>query len=123
MTPLDMTSLPARRPPAAERPRLVEHSRAKVMAYCPLAHGEGSLLRSPELARLAGVRGCTPAQLALRWSLDRGHVPIPKASSRTRLLENLAALSLPSLSAAERAALDGLDADDGRVSFDPNLIA
>jgi len=50
-------------------------------------------------------------------------VPIPKASSRTRLLENLAALSLPSLSAAERAALDGLDADDGRVSFDPNLIA
>ena len=33
-------------------------------------------------ARLAEARRCTPAQLALRWSMDRGLTPIPKATSR-----------------------------------------
>ena len=69
--------------------------------------------------------GCTPALLCLRWSLDRGFVPIPKASTPARLRENWAARALEPLSASERAVMDGLEANerDGRVSFDPALIA
>ena len=95
------------------------------MAHCPLAHGDPALLRAPTLERLAAARGegCTPAQLCLRWALDRGLVPIPKASSRARLVENLGAALLAPLSDAERAAIDALEASDGRVSFDPALIA
>ncbi len=52
------------------------------------------LVRS--LERLAGRRGCTPAQLALAWLLAQGPdiVPIPGAGRRTHLAENAAAAGL-----------------------------
>ena len=117
--------------PRLPQVELVELARksgvASVMAHCPLAHGDDALLRAPVLARLAAARGggCTPAQLALRWSLDRGLVPVPKASSAARLRENLAAAALTPLSVEERFAIDALEVveSSGRVSFDPGLIA
>jgi 2,5-diketo-D-gluconate reductase A len=114
--------------PRLQQRELVEMARAAnvgtIMAHCPLAHGSRALLTDGTLARLAAARGdgCTPAQLALRWSIDAGFVPIPKASTRARLEENLRAASIAPLSPAERQAIDALDADD-RVSFDPRLIA
>lgn len=110
---------------------LVEYARSSgvgtIMAHCPLAHGSRALLDDPSLGRVAAARGpgVTPAMICLRWSLDRGLVPIPKASSDLRLRENLAAAKLAPLSAEERAAVDALEAfgPDARVSFDPNLIA
>ena len=95
------------------------------MAHCPLAHSNPNLLQDPTLLRLAAQRGdgCTPATLCLRWSIDSGFVPIPKASTTARLQANLrAATSMAPLSRSERELIDGLDADD-RVSFDPRLIA
>jgi aryl-alcohol dehydrogenase-like predicted oxidoreductase len=49
-----------------------------------------------ELRRLAQVKGCTPAQLALAWVLTRGEhvVPIPGTKRRSRLEENVGALSV-----------------------------
>ena len=126
---LDCTCLQTELHPRLPQSELLETARAagvlRVMAHCPLAHGDPALLRAPTLTRLATARGegCTPAQLCLRWALDRGLVPIPKASSRARLVENLGAASLAPLSDAERAAIDALEASDGRVSFDPALIA
>ena len=91
------------------------------MAYCPLAHGSQSLLRDPTLNLVASARGKTPAQVALRWSMQRGLVPIPKATSAARLRENLGALDFE-LSASDMASLNGLEAND-RYSFDPRNIA
>ena len=114
--------------PRFQQRDLVEYAREQgvgtIMAHCPLAHGSPMLLRDPTLARLAAQRGggCTPAMLCLRWSLDGGFIPVPKASSAARLVENLAAMRMSPLSADERAAIDALDAGD-RVSFDPKLIA
>lgn len=110
---------------------LVDYARSNgvetIMAHCPLAHGSPALLGHPTLLRLSQARGqgCTPAALCLRWSMDRGLVPIPKSSSQARLRENRAAASMPPLSAEERAAIDLLEASgpDARVSFDPALIA
>lgn len=47
--------------------------------------------------QIANEKGCTPAQLALRWLLSRGEdiVPIPGTKRRTYLEENLAAVDLP----------------------------
>jgi aryl-alcohol dehydrogenase-like predicted oxidoreductase len=72
---------------------------------------EGAIERNLALveraAGLAARKGCTPAQLALAWLLQRGEdiVPIPGTKSRKRLEENAAAVSI-SFSAAEIAALD-----------------
>ena len=52
--------------------------------------------------RLADVKGCTPAQLALAWVLGQGFdvVPIPGTRKRNRLDENVGALEV-TLSDAE----------------------
>ena len=65
--------------------------------------------------------GEAPAQVALRWAVQRGVLPIPKATSAARLRENLGALEF-SLDGEAMGAIDGLEADD-RYSFDPRLIA
>jgi aryl-alcohol dehydrogenase-like predicted oxidoreductase len=59
------------------------------------------------LRGLAAELACTPAQLALRWLLDRGEdvVPIPGTSRRRHLDELLGALALR-LAPAQCAALD-----------------
>ena len=93
----------------------------KVMAACPLATGADALLADKVLARVATRYGRTPAQVALRWAVQRGVLPIPKATSAARLRENLGALEF-SLDGEAMGAIDGLEADD-RYSFDPRLIA
>jgi len=93
----------------------------RVMAHCPLAHGSRLLLRDPTLARIAAECGRTPAQVALRWSVQKGLVPVPHASSIQRMRENLGTLEFE-LSPACMASIDALEAGD-RAAFNPSLIA
>ena len=75
-----------------------------LMAYSPIE--QGRLLRHPALARLAGARGATPAQMALAFLLSRPQVMvIPKTGSLAHLAENRAAADI-TLTNAELAALD-----------------
>jgi 2,5-diketo-D-gluconate reductase B len=87
-------------------------------AYSPFAHGE--LLGDPVLADIAADRGATPGQVALAWLLEQPRVcTIPKASSRKRRMENLAALSLE-LSDGERERISALGERRLRVG-DPDF--
>ncbi|CAK0847765.1 unnamed protein product, partial [Prorocentrum cordatum] len=87
------------------------HARGvRVQAYSPLASGGQGLLRDPVLRAIAARAGASPAQLVLRWLLQRGVAPISKSGSPARLGENLAAASgAPLLSAADLAEVDALD--------------
>lgn len=57
--------------------------------------------------RLAAQKGCTPAQLALAWTLARGEeiIPIPGTKHRKYLEENVGAFAV-TLSAAELDEID-----------------
>jgi 2,5-diketo-D-gluconate reductase B len=78
-----------------------------VTAYSPL--GTGGLLDDPVLRDIAGARGCTTAQVALRWLLDQtGVAAIPKAASHEHRAANLAALDLAPMTYEERARIDAL---------------
>ncbi len=57
-----------------------------VEAYCPLARARK--LEDPRLKAVAERCGRTPAQIAIRWSLQHGMVVIPKSIHRERILEN-----------------------------------
>ncbi len=86
--------------------------RMPTMAYCPL--GQGALAGDPTLARLAGARGATAAQLALAWAIRSGDViAIPKAGSAAHLAENFAAADV-ALTGDELAALDAAFAPPSR---------
>lgn len=57
-----------------------------VEAWSPLIKGD---LQLPLLLELAAKYGKTPAQLVLRWSIQHGFLPLPKASSVERMKENM----------------------------------
>ena len=62
-----------------------------------------------QVKKLAGQKGCTPAQLALAWVLARGEqvIPIPGTRRSAALEENLGALDV-ALTAAELAEIDAV---------------
>ncbi|HZQ00005.1 MAG TPA: aldo/keto reductase [Reyranella sp.] len=75
-----------------------------LMAYSPI--DQGRLLANTAVKKLASGLGCTPAQLAIAWLLDRKDViTIPKSATRERVKENLGALDVK-LTAEVRAGLD-----------------
>jgi diketogulonate reductase-like aldo/keto reductase len=57
-----------------------------VQAYCPLVRGERA--DDTILAEIAARYRKTWAQVLLRWSLQKGFVPIPKSVTPSRIEEN-----------------------------------
>ena len=77
-------------------------------AYAPLGSGETSLLADATVVAIAGRHGCTPAQVLIRWALQRGTSVIPKSSNPERIAQNLAAADVP-LSDGDMRELAALD--------------
>ena len=66
-----------------------------VMAYSPLGGTGANLLRDPTLIRIGAAHGCSPAAVALAWTMRNGNViAIPKSGSVAHVKENAVALSL-----------------------------
>ena len=77
-----------------------------VTAYWPLRHG--GLLGEPLLGEIGRKHAKTPAQVALKWLIDReGVAAIPKASSEEHLKANLDIFDFD-LEAGDRQRLDAL---------------
>lgn len=55
---------------------------------------EPSLLENPTVTGISQAHGCSPAQVLLRWSIERGTAVIPKSTNPARLAENLQAATL-----------------------------
>jgi diketogulonate reductase-like aldo/keto reductase len=76
------------------------------MAYSPLGGPGASLLRDPALARIGAAHDCSPAAVALAWTIRGGNViAIPESSSVAHVKENVVALSL-TLTPQELQTLD-----------------
>ena len=56
-------------------------------AYSPL--GIGQIFEVPEMQKLAEKYGRSVAQVCIRWSLQRGYLPLPKSVTPSRIRENL----------------------------------
>jgi methylglyoxal/glyoxal reductase len=75
-------------------------------AYSPLGHGRH--LASETVTRIAQRLGRTPAQVLLRWCIERGIPLIAKSTHRERLAENMQIFDFR-LSGEDMAELDALD--------------
>jgi diketogulonate reductase-like aldo/keto reductase len=58
-----------------------------IEAYSPL--GTGRIFDVPEMQELAKKYGRSIAQICIRWSLQRGYLPLPKSVTPSRIQENL----------------------------------
>ena len=81
-----------------------------VEAYSPL--GTGRHLRKRTVKRVARRAGRTPAQVLLRWCLQRDLLVIPKSTRQERIRENAGIFDF-TLSPQDLAELDALDRTDG----------
>lgn len=77
-----------------------------VEAYCPLVRNQKA--SDPTLQSIAKKHGVTVAQVLVRWSLQRGFVPLPKSDTPSRIEKN-ADLYGFELDGDDMAELDGLD--------------
>ncbi|MFC5268872.1 aldo/keto reductase [Kribbella qitaiheensis] len=75
-------------------------------AYSPL--GTGRHLADPVVERIASATGRTPAQVLIRWAIQKGLSVIPKSIHRERIDENFNVLDFE-LDEASVSALDALD--------------
>jgi 2,5-diketo-D-gluconate reductase A len=82
-------------------------------SWGPLGSGRSGLLEEPVIVSLAERHAKTPAQIVLRWHVELGLVPIPKASSVEHLRENIAIFDF-ALDPFEVEAISALD--DGSAS-------
>jgi 2,5-diketo-D-gluconate reductase A len=57
-------------------------------AWSPI--GQGLVLEDPTIVRIADAHGKTPAQVTLRWHIQRGDIIFPKSVTRSRVEENFA---------------------------------
>jgi 2,5-diketo-D-gluconate reductase A len=87
-----------------------EKQRVAIEAYSPL--GTGRHLADATVKRVASSAGRTPAQVLLRWCLQRGLVVITKSTHRNRIEENSSIFDF-ALSDGDMADLDALDQTDG----------
>ena len=86
-----------------------------VQAYSPLT--KARRLDDPALAEIAEGVGRTPAQVLLRWSLQRDFLVAEKSSNKSRIHENAEIFEFE-LADEHMAALDDLD-EDLHVAWDP----
>lgn len=97
--------------------RYCQQNQIQPQASSPL--GNGQILAQEELCKIAAERKKTPAQICLRWALQKGVAVLPKTANPRRLYENADVFDF-ALSAAEMQRIDqlpycgglGLDADE-----------
>jgi len=88
-----------------------------VTGYCPLARGQ--VPGNVTLERIGAAHGRSPAQIALRYLVQQGVIPIPRTAKRDHLAANLAIFDF-TLTPVEMREIVALKKSDGRVVNPPH---
>jgi diketogulonate reductase-like aldo/keto reductase len=91
-----------------------------VEAWSPLMQG-GEVLKQEIITSLAKKYNKTPAQIVLRWDIQKGVITIPKSVHENRIRENMDIFDFE-LSSEEMAGIDALNRDF-RTGGHPNTFS
>ena len=87
-------------------------------AWSPIA--QGKVLDDPTIVRIAENVGKTPAQVTLRWHIQRGDIVFPKSVTRSRVEENFDIFDFE-LSGTDMTDITSLDRHE-RIGGDPDTV-
>jgi len=89
-------------------------------AWSPIA--QGAVLDDPVIGRVADKAGTTPAQVVLRWHIQRGDIVFPKSTTPERIKENFGLFDFE-LDPADVDAITALDrGEQGRTGPNPDTF-
>ncbi len=110
--------------PYFRNPTVDEYGRELTIAteaWSPI--GQGEVLDDETIGAIAAEHDRTPAQVTLRWHIQRGNIVFPKSSTPERIEENFAIFDFE-LSDDQMRAIDELDrGEDGRRGPHPDRFA
>ena len=90
-------------------------------AWSPIARGH--LLDDPVISDIAARLGRSPAQVVLRWHIERGTIVFPKSTTPARIKENFELFDFQ-LEPDAVAGIDALDRGEaGRIGPNPDTFA
>ena len=90
-------------------------------AWSPIAQGQ--VLDDPTITQIAYKVGKTPAQVVLRWHVQRGDIVFPKSVTPSRMNENFELFDFE-IEPADMDAITALDrGEDGRTGPNPDTFA
>ena len=90
-------------------------------AWSPLA--KGGVLEDPAITQIAEKAGKTPAQVVLRWHIQRGDIVFPKSVTPSRMEENFDLFDFE-LDPSDMEEITALDrGEDGRTGPHPDTFA
>jgi diketogulonate reductase-like aldo/keto reductase len=98
------------------------HTANGIATECWGPLGQGTILSDETFATIGRKYGKTPAQVILRWHIDKGFVVIPKSVTPSRIRENIDVFDF-NLDADDMRAIEALDSASGRVGPDPAVFA
>lgn len=92
-------------------------------AWGPFAEGKHGIFTHPVLSKIGERYGKTPAQVALRWNVQRGVVVIPKSVHKERMEQNMDIWDF-ALSAEDMAEIAKLDIGHSEIvnHYDPAFV-
>ena len=92
-------------------------------AWGPFAEGRHGIFTHPLLTEIGAKYGKSPAQVALRWNVQRGVIVIPKSTHRERMVQNLDIWNF-TLTEEEMVRISTLDIGHSEIvnHFDPNFV-
>jgi 2,5-diketo-D-gluconate reductase A len=105
-----------------QQPALREHHQnlgILTQAWSPL--GNGRDMSAPPLEEIARTHGRSPVQVILRWLIQLGVHPVPKASSAQHMAENLKAMDF-ALADADMAEIAKLERNTSCFGIDPRTF-
>lgn len=90
-------------------------------AWSPIA--QGRVLEDATITRIAGKVGKTPAQVVLRWHIQRGDIVFPKSVTPSRMRENFELFDFE-LEPGDMEEITALDrGEEGRTGPHPDTFA
>ena len=90
-------------------------------AWSPIA--QGGVLEDTTITQIAEKVGKAPAQVVLRWHIQRGDIVFPKSVTPSRMQENFELFDFE-LGSDDMEAISGLDrGEDGRTGPNPDTFA
>lgn len=97
--------------------RFLQEQGIVMEAWASFAEGKNQIFQNETLLSIGAKYGKSPAQVILRWNIQRGIVPLAKSVHRARMEQNLSVFDF-TLSADDMLAISLLD--EGQTLFGQN---